>query len=174
MYKEQPNHQKQTVSRSMFPQSCNLLQVKLGWEDCKNTMLHSVDALRANRRLSAKRRLLCSWRLACTQTLRDVWEHSTHQQPKQKMHTMHCPTPIHPLWCNTKLRSAAFSHIIEVWRFKLKTPAQAQTALLFEGLSDSGSQTANAAPPELLHRLGGQREPSNEYIGILSYPKSIF
>lgn len=28
-------------------------------------------------------------------------------------------------------------------------------ALLFEGLSDSGSQTANAAPPELLHTLRG-------------------
>lgn len=37
MYKEQPNRQKQTVSQSMFPQSCNLLRVKLRWEGCKNT-----------------------------------------------------------------------------------------------------------------------------------------
>lgn len=48
---------------------------------------------------------------------------------------MQCPTLIHPLWSNKKLRSAAFSQLTQVCRSKLKKFAQAQMALFLEGLS---------------------------------------
>jgi len=70
----------------MFSQSCNLLQIKLGWEDCKNTMHHNANAPKPNKCPSAETCLHYArlYMLACISKLRDVWKHS---MPKQKMHT---------------------------------------------------------------------------------------
>lgn len=38
-------------------QSCNLLQMKLGWDGCKNTMHHNANAQNTNKRPSAETRL---------------------------------------------------------------------------------------------------------------------